>query len=82
MGYINRVSKCKDKLIFIWSSIGRKRTSGVSHNKNSKTYKSSNRSVPLDSQTQSIKDFFTATQPIEELDEMEVRNAFDVSNFK
>ena len=24
MGYINRVSKCKNKVVFIWSSIGRK----------------------------------------------------------
>ena len=59
-----------------------KRTSGVSHDKNSNTYKSSNRSVPSDSQTRSIKNFFTATQPVEEHDELEVRNAFDVSNFK
>ena len=82
MGYINRVSKCKNNVIFIWSSMGRKRASGVSYNKNSKTYKSNNRSVPSDSQTQSIKNFFTATQPIEEHDEQEVRNAFDVSNVK
>ena len=62
--------------------MGRKRTSGVSHNKNSKTYKSSNRSIPSDSQTQSIKNFFTATQPIEDHGELEVRKAFDVLNFK
>ena len=43
--------------------MGRKRTLGVSHNKNSKTYKSSNISVPSDSQTQSIKNFFTVSQP-------------------
>ena len=43
--------------------MGRKRTSGVSHNKNSKYYKSSNRSVPSDSQTQSIKNFFTVSRP-------------------
>ena len=29
-----------------------------------------------------MKTFFTATQPIEEHDELEVRNAFDVLNFK
>ena len=69
-------------MIFIWSNMGKKRTSGVSHNKISKTYKSSNRSVPSDSQTQSIKNFFTATQPIQENDEQKVRNAFDVSDFR
>lgn len=53
-------------------SMGRKRTSGVSHNKNSKTYKSSNRSVPSDSQTQSIKNFFTVSRPEQEHEESEV----------
>ena len=57
--------------------MGRKRTSGVSHNKNSKTDKISNRSVPSDSQTQGIKNFFTATQSIEEHDNQEVRNPFE-----
>ena len=41
--------------------MGRKRTSGMNHNKNSKTYKSNKRSVPSDSQTQSIKNFFTVS---------------------
>ena len=53
MGYIHSVEtpEYKYNKISIWSSMGRKRTSGVSHNKNSKTYKSSNRSIPSDSQT-------------------------------
>ena len=62
--------------------MARKRTSGVSHNKNSKTHKCSSRTVPSEGQTQSIKNFFTATQPIGEHDELEVRNTFDVSNFQ
>ena len=49
--------------------MGRKRTSGVSHNKNSKTYESSNRSVPSDSQTQSIKNFFTVSRREQEDEE-------------
>ena len=51
-------------------------------NRVSKTYKSSSRSAPSEGQTQSIKNFFTATQPIGEHDELEVRNTFDVSNFQ
>ena len=68
-------------MIFIWSSTGRKRTSVVSHNEDSKTYKNSNKSVSSDSQTQSIKNFFIAIQPIEH-DDQEVRNVFEVANFK
>ena len=61
-------------MLVVLLTMGRKRTSGVSHNKNSKTYKSSNRSVPSDSQTQSIKNFFTVSQPDQEHDEQEVSN--------
>ena len=40
--------------------MGRKRTSGVSHNKNSKTYKTTNRTEPSSSRVQSsvIQKFF------------------------
>ena len=45
--------------------MGRKRT--VRHNKNAKTYKSSNRLVSSDNNnTQSIRNFFTSPQPKEE----------------
>ena len=79
MGYINRVSKWRTKW-FLSGAAWEGKNSGVSHNKNSKTYKSSYRSVLSDCQTQSIKNSFTPTQPIEYHDE--VRNAFDVSIFK
>ena len=47
--------------------MGRKRTSGVSHNKNTKTYKFSNMLVSSDdNNTQSIRNFFTSPQPEEE----------------
>lgn len=49
--------------------MGRKRTLVMSHNKNSKTYKSRNRSVPSDSQTQSIQNFFTVSRPEQEDEE-------------
>ena len=75
------IFQCQNNVIFIWSSTGRKRTSVVSHNEDSKTYKNSNKSVPSDSQTQSIKNFFTAIQPIEH-DDQKVRNVFEVKNFK
>ena len=45
----------------------RKRTSGVSHNKNANIYKYSNRLISSnDNNTQSIKFFFTSPQPEEE----------------